>query len=53
MAKQKKDSQLLIKINREEKYAFIEMCEEQDTTASREIRAFIKGKLAEANPAVA
>ena len=50
MAKQKKDSQLLIKINREQKYAFIELCEEQDTTASREIRAFIKRKLDEVRP---
>ena len=38
----KKDDNLLIKINKEEKKAFIEMCKEEDTSASREVRRFIK-----------
>jgi len=41
MSKKAKDSQLLIKVNKEDKKAFIEICESQDTTASREIRRFI------------
>lgn len=38
----KKDSTLLIKINGDEKRAFIELCEQSDTSASREIRRFIR-----------
>ena len=39
----KKDSQLLIRINSEERDAFIALCEDLDTSAAREIRRFIRG----------
>ena len=38
----KKDSTLLIKVNREEKKKFIALCELNDSSASREIRRFMK-----------
>ena len=38
----KKDDNLLIKINKQEKKEFIKLCKEQDTSASREVRHFIK-----------
>ncbi|OZG69729.1 hypothetical protein BTA51_29330 [Hahella sp. CCB-MM4] len=38
----KKDAQLLIRINSEERDEFIALCEEQDTSAAREIRKFIR-----------
>jgi hypothetical protein len=38
----KKDSQLLIRINAEERDAFVSLCEELDTSAAREIRRFIR-----------
>ena len=40
--KTKKDSQLVIRINKEERDEFIALCEELDTSASREIRRFMK-----------
>ncbi|WP_167369758.1 MULTISPECIES: hypothetical protein [Salinivibrio] len=40
--KTKKDSQLLIRINSEQRDAFLEACDELDTSAAREIRRFIK-----------
>lgn len=40
--KNKKNSTLLIKINKEERDEFIELCKDHDTTASREIRHFIR-----------
>lgn len=40
--RKKKDSSLLVKINAEDKKRFIELCEEQDTSASREVRHFIR-----------
>jgi hypothetical protein len=39
--KVKKDSQLLIRINGEQRDRFILICEELDTSAAREIRKFI------------
>lgn len=43
MAKhKKKDSQLIIRINEEERTQFVELCEELDTSAAREIRGFIR-----------
>ena len=39
--KNKKDSQLLIRISGEERDRFVELCEELDTSAAREIRKFI------------
>ncbi|UOO93613.1 hypothetical protein [Vitreoscilla stercoraria] len=38
----KKDSQLLIRINGEERDQFIQLCEQLDTTAARELRKFIR-----------
>lgn len=37
----KKDSQLVIRINGEVRDQFVELCEELDTSAAREIRRFI------------
>ena len=44
----KKDSSLLVKINAEDKKKFIELCEEQDPSASREVGHFIRRYLKEA-----
>ncbi|SEA26569.1 hypothetical protein SAMN05660420_01654 [Desulfuromusa kysingii] len=44
--KKKKDSQLVIRINSEERDHFVSLCDELDTSAAREIRRFIKGFLA-------
>ena len=38
----KKDSQLVLRINGEERDAFVQLCEELDTSAAREIRRFIR-----------
>lgn len=38
----KKDSQLLIRISTAERERFLQVCEELDTTAAREIRQFIR-----------
>lgn len=46
----KKDSQLLIRINQEERDRFIDLCEELDTSAAREIRRFIRIFLNEHSP---
>lgn len=43
----KKDDNLLIKINKEQKKEFIQLCKDIDTSASREIRHFIKKFIAE------
>jgi hypothetical protein len=43
----KKDSQLVIRINGEERDKFVSLCEELDTSAAREIRKFIRGFVAE------
>lgn len=40
--KNKKDSQLIIRINGEERDRFVELCDELDTSAAREIRRFIR-----------
>lgn len=45
--KNKKDSQLVIRINKEERDEFIALCEELDTSASREIRRFMKRFISE------
>lgn len=42
MAKKEKNDQLLVKINRDDKKKFIELCEAEDTSASREVRKFIE-----------
>ena len=40
--KKKKNSQLIIRLNKEEKDAFIELCDDLDTSAAREVRHFIR-----------
>lgn len=45
--KHKKNAQLIIRINKVERDAFVELCEEVDTSAAREVRRFIRGFLAE------
>ena len=42
VTKMKKDDTLIIKINKEQKKEFIQLCKDDDTSASREIRNFIK-----------
>ena len=39
----KKDSQLILRLNRIERDRFITLCKDMDTSAAREIRAFIRG----------
>ncbi|MEO0400227.1 MAG: hypothetical protein AAF224_12490 [Pseudomonadota bacterium] len=43
--KNKKDSQLVIRIKSEERDRFIALCEDLDTSAAREIRGFIRAFL--------
>jgi hypothetical protein len=38
----KKDSQLVIRINGEEKDEFVSLCEDLDSSAARELRKFIR-----------
>ncbi|MAC15564.1 MAG: hypothetical protein CL539_14820 [Alcanivorax sp.] len=38
----KKNSQLIIRINDEERARFVSLCEELDTSAAREVRRFIR-----------
>ena len=38
----KKNSQLIVRINDEERLRFIALCEEMDTSAAREVRRFIR-----------
>lgn len=37
-----KDAQLIIRVSKEERKAFVDLCEEIDTTAAREIRHFMR-----------
>ncbi len=37
-----KDSQLILRLDKEERDAFVELCKEMDTSAAREIRGFIR-----------
>ncbi|SHO54781.1 hypothetical protein VQ7734_00499 [Vibrio quintilis] len=46
----KKDSQLVLRINRQERDIFVELCEELDTSAAREIRKFIKHFITQHRP---
>lgn len=43
--KLKKDSQLVIRINGEERDSFVSACEDIDSSAAREIRKFIRSFL--------
>ncbi|MEL6646030.1 MAG: hypothetical protein AAFQ79_19010 [Pseudomonadota bacterium] len=38
----KKDSQLVLRLDKEERDAFVELCKDLDTSAAREIRGFIR-----------
>ncbi|WP_342632262.1 hypothetical protein [Marinobacter alkaliphilus] len=46
----KKDSQLLIRISSAEREQFIELCEQLDASAAREIRQFIRGFIKKHKP---
>lgn len=41
----RKNAQLIIRINEDERAQFIALCEQHDTSAAREIRRFIRGYL--------
>ena len=43
----KKDSQLVLRLDKDERDAFVERCKELDTSAAREIRGFIRRFLKE------
>lgn len=43
----KKDSQLVLRLNQRERDDFVQLCNEQDTSAAREIRRFIRRYLKE------
>lgn len=43
----KKDSQLVIRINKAERDEFIDICNDMDTSAAREVRRFIREFLKE------
>jgi len=50
--KKQKDSQLIIRINREERDEFVDLCEAIDTSAAREIRRFIRSFVRENKPQI-
>lgn len=41
-SKAKKDSQLILRLDKSERDAFVDLCKEMDTSAAREIRGFIR-----------
>lgn len=43
----KKNSQLVLRLDKDERDAFVERCKELDTSAAREIRGFIRRFLKE------
>ncbi|MCP9481463.1 hypothetical protein NNA36_05765 [Shimia sp. CNT1-13L.2] len=43
----KKDSQLVLRLDKAERDAFVELCKDLDTSAAREIRRFIRGFMKE------
>ena len=47
----KKDSQLVLRLDKGERDAFVELCKDLDTSAAREIRAFIRRFMKEHDPA--
>ena len=49
--KSKKDSQLVIRISSAERDQFVDLCDELDTSAAREIRGFIRDFLRRNQPA--
>ena len=46
----KKNSQLVLRINNEERDAFVNLCDELDTSAAREIRKFIRSFIKDNKP---
>ena len=40
--KAKKDAQFVLRLDRQQRDTFVEICQELDTTAAREIRRFIR-----------
>ena len=48
--KERKDSQLIIRIKGKERDQFVELCEELDTSAAREVRRFIRDFLKQHAP---
>ena len=46
-ASKKKNSQLILRLDKEERDAFVELCKELDTSAAREIRRFIRDFMTE------
>lgn len=45
--KPNKDSQLVLRLDKEDRDAFVALCKDLDTSAAREIRRFIRGFLKE------
>ena len=41
----KKDAQLILRLDKDERDEFIKLCKKMDTSASREVRAFIRAFL--------
>jgi len=41
-SRSKKDSQLILRLDKKERDAFVDLCKDMDTTAAREIRGFIR-----------
>ena len=41
-SKSKKDSQLVLRLDKKERDAFVDLCKDLDTSAAREIRGFIR-----------
>ena len=40
--KSKKDAQLVLRLNKDLRYRFVDACQDVDTSAAREVRRFIK-----------
>jgi hypothetical protein len=49
--KKKKTSQLVIRIDKSERDAFVRLCDAKDTSAAREIRRFMRDWVAQNTPA--
>lgn len=47
--KKKKNSQMIVRINNEERAQFIALCDSLDTSAAREVRRFIREFIKEHN----
>ena len=47
----KKNSQLVLRLDKEERDAFVDLCKEMDTSAAREIRHFMRQFMKKNGPA--